>query len=344
MKRARVPCYALIAGLVSTLLAMSLATALASPLASAAHHAGSGPAPPAAQLLARRLGITSHPFVGSQPAGIPRGWTAWFPRAVKPAWLGPGNVPSRHLALTGPALFAGPLGARGEFHYYNPGSVEHRGDRYRGAPLTRARGIHLAYAWLHAVGAPIPHGSPYVQVRSGMTVIGGTGLCCYRSLAVLSWNGKRDSFGNVWSAANMIYVADAGMVVEADIGPLMTSSGYGFSHPCAGQTHRDTTGIVVGPWCFDYANAVRTMIIGDIGGHSSWVDDPAYLAEIDAASLNHQGYNPKLTGPRRQLILGSQRAVYVQAYKGVPYRMTFVPAFPGLIGSIWELVRVRRAG
>ncbi len=94
MKRGRLLCYALIAGLISTLVAMSLATALASPLASAGHHAGSSPAPPAARLLARRLGITSHPFVGSQPAGIPRGWTAWFPRAVKPAWLGPGNVPS----------------------------------------------------------------------------------------------------------------------------------------------------------------------------------------------------------------------------------------------------------
>ncbi len=344
MKRARLLCYALIAGLISTPVAMSLATALASPVGSAGPHAGPSPAPPAAQSLARRLGITSHPFVGNQPAGIPRGWTAWFPRAVKPAWLGPGNVPSRHLALTGPALFAGPLGAKGEFHYYSPGSVEQRGDRYRGAPLTGARGIHIAYAWLHAIGAPIPQGSPYLQVRSGMTVIGGTGLCCYRSLAVLSWNGKRDSFGNVWSAADMIYVADAGTVVEADIGPLMTSSGYGFSHPCAGQTHRDTTGIVAGPWCFEYASAVRTMIIGDIGGHSSWVDNPEQQADIDQATLNRQGYNPKRTGPRRQVIFSPQRAVYVQAYKGVSYRMTFVPAFPGLIGSIWELIRVQRAG
>ena len=343
MKHARVPCYALIAGLVSTLVAMGCATALATPVASNRPHAGSSPVLAAARALARRLGTTSHPFVGNQPTGTTRGWTAWFPRDIKPESLGPANVPSRHLDLIGPALFVGPQGARGEFHYYNPGSVEQRGDTYRGASLTRSHAIHLAYAWMHAIGAPVPRGSPYVQVRSGMTVIGGTGLCCYRSLAVLSWNGKRDSFGNVRSAADMIYVADAGTVVEADIGPLMTPSGYGFSHPCPGQTHRDTTGIVVGSWCFAYASAVRTMIIGDIGGHSSWVDNPAYLAEIDAASLNRQGHNPKYIGPRRRLIFSPQRAVYVQAYKGVPYRMTFVPAFPGLIGSIWELVRVQRA-
>lgn len=347
MKRLRLAQCVLIAGALITLSARESTTAPAVGARSIGLHSALNPVPPAASALARRLGISSHPLVGDQAAGMGGPWTVWFPRTIRPRWIGPGNVANRYLPFIGPALFVGPRGAKGEFHYYNPGPIRtsHGTDSYQGAPLTRVRGIQLAYAWLRAIGTPIPRGSPYVQVRRGMTVIGGTGLCCYRSLVVLSWRWtERDSFGNVWSAADMIYVADAGTIVEADIGPLESPSGYGFSHPCPGRAHPDTNGIALGAWCFDYARAVRTMIIGDIGGHSPWVDDPNEIAHIGASYVLQGNADPRHVGHRRQVLLTSQRAVYVQSYKGVPYRMTFVPAFPGLAGSIWELARVQRAG
>lgn len=304
------------------------------------------PVPPAASLLAQRLGISSRPFVGDQANGIGGPWTVWFPRTIKRSWVGPGNIPNRYLPLVGRALFVGPRGAKGTFHYYNPGPIHTAdgNDAYHGPPLTRARGRRIAYAWLRSIGAPVPRGSPYVQVRSGMTVIGGTGLCCYRSLAVLSWNGERDRWGNVWSAADMIYVADAGIVVEADIGSLFPSSFDAFSQPCPGRAHSDANGVARGAWCFAYAGAVPRMIIGEIGDHGPWVDDPSQMADIGAAYVRSGHADPKRAGRRRLVRLTARRAVFVQSYRGVPYRMTFVPAFPGLAGSIWEMVRVQRSG
>jgi hypothetical protein len=257
--------------------------------------------------------------------------------------------------MSGPALFTGSQGAKGEFHYYNDALIRQRlgADPYRGKPLTRSRGIRIAYAWLRAIGAPIPHGSSYVQLRPGMTVIGGTGLCCFKSLAVLAWNGKRDSFGNIWSASDMIYVADAGTIVEADIGPLTDTDGNALSHPCSTPNHsagdgarglriiraakRDRNGIAVGAWCFDYARAARGTIIAEIGNHGSWVNDPRQLMILPCGT----GSRGPLQKPFKLLVLNAREAVFRQKCGQVTYRSTLVPAFPGLVGSIWELSAIR---
>jgi len=97
--------------------------------------------------------------------------------------------------------------------------------------------------------------------------------------------------------------------------------------------------VIVGQWCFAYRWAVRTMIVGDIGGHSSWVNDPGMLADLVITDRTLVGQFLKRA---HRIMMTPNRAVYVQSYRGVPYRMTFVPAFPGLAGSIWELVRVTR--
>lgn len=335
--------HCVVIGVLTTVLALQSSGVMGAP--SVDPRSGPTHLPPAALLLAQRLGISSQPVVGDQANGMGRPWAVWFPRTIKPGWVGAGNIPKRYLPLVGPALFVGPRGAQGQFHYFNPGPIRTSdgNDAYHGPPLTRAHGIRLAYAWLQAIGVPIPRGSPYIQIRSGMTVIGGTGLCCYRSLAVLSWGGKPDASGMVWSARETMYVADAGTVVEADFGPLTPSSTDGLSQPCPGRSHADANGIVQGQWCFGYAGAVWRMIIGEIGNHGPWVDDPNEMADIGAAYVRRGSAALKDIGRSRRVLLTAHRAVYVQSYKGVLYRMTFVPAFPSLPGSIWELVRVQRA-
>jgi hypothetical protein len=101
--------------------------------------------PLAAQALANRLGLHSAPVVGDQPQGSGRPWTVWFPRIIKPGSVGPGNVPRRYLYANGPALFTGPRGALGEFHYFDSSPLSRFGaDTYRGPPLTQARAVAIA--------------------------------------------------------------------------------------------------------------------------------------------------------------------------------------------------------
>ncbi len=78
------------------------------------------------------------------------------------------------------------------------------------------------------------------------------------------------------------------------------------------------------------------MIVGDIGNHSPWVDDPEMMAGVPVTGSGPQ------CGRHHRLALTAQRAVYRQSCLGVRYRITLVPAFPGLVGSIWELVKVER--
>lgn len=290
-----------------------------------------------ARELARRLGIASQAFVGNQMAGRGGPWTAWFPRSVAEGWVAPGGVPTQYLPLAGPALFAGPGGADGQFHYFNPGPVLRSGgsDPYRGSALTRARAMRVVVRWLHRAGAPIPRVSLRVRLGSGATSIGGTGLCCYRSLAAISW-------GTTSSAAGVIYVADRGTVVQADIGPPPASSG-GLSRPCAGQVRADANGVALGDWCFSYPEAVRAMIVSDIGNHSPWLHDPAQVAAgVFASALPAKGDTRPVVRQRKRL-LSRERAVFIDTYRNVTYRLTLVPAFPRLVGSIWEVVGVKHA-
>ncbi len=288
-----------------------------------------------ARLLARRLGIRGTPVIGDQPNDRDKPWSVWFPRAISPGSLQPGNVPHRYLQMTAPALFAGPKGALGEFHYFNSTILSRfGGDSYRGPQLTRLRVLALAHAWFRRAGAPWPRGTFHVVLRSGTTIIGGTGLCCFHVLDQIYWGGRQDQFGIVQSPAAEIYLADRGTVVQVDIGPVMNPGGYGFSQPCPGRTHRDRNGAVLGAWCFDYAGAVRTMIVAEIGNHSAWVDDPDFMGLVP-------GIGPK-GGPSHRVSLTATQADYTETYRGVRYRVTLVPAFPGLPGSIWELEKVER--
>ncbi len=53
------------------------------------------------------------------------------------------------------------------------------------------------------------------------------------------------------------------------------------------------------------------------------------------------GIGPK-GGPSHCVSLKDTHAVYTETYRSVRDRMTLVPAFPSLPGSIWELEKVER--
>ncbi len=227
--------------------------------------------PSPARSLASRLGIRGMPAIGVQPNGRDKPRSVWFPRAIVPGRLRPGNVPHRHLQMSGPALFAGPTGASGEFHYLNSRILNRfGGDGYRGPQLIRRQVIAIARAWFRRRGAPWPPGHFHFALGFATTFIGGTGRCCFHILDQIYWGGRQDHFGIVENPSAEIYIADRGTVVQVDTGPVMSLGGYGFSQPFPGRTHRDRNGIVFGIWCFDYASAVCTMIVAVIGGHSSW--------------------------------------------------------------------------
>jgi len=293
-----------------------------------------GPPSPA-RSLASRLGIRGMPAIGVQPNGRHTPWSVWFPRAIAPGSLRLGNVPHRHLQMSGPALFAGPTGASGEFHYFNSTILSwFGGDSYRGPQLIRQQVIAIAHAWFRRTGEPWPPGHFHVALGFATTFIGGTGRCCFHILDQIYWGGRQDRFGIVENPSAEIYIADRGTVVQVDTGPVMNLGGYGFSQPFPGRTHRDRNGIILGIWCFDYASAVRTMIVANIGGHSSGVNDPDQMGFVS-------GIGPK-GGPSHRVSLKDTHAVYTETYRGVRYRMTLVPAFPSLPGSIWELEKVER--
>lgn len=328
-------------------LALIALIALSSAVAIVPQQSIAAGAPSTAQALAHRLGIHTAPIVGNQPQGQGGPWTVWFPRFIRPAEVGLGNVNRVYLPMSGPALFTGPRGARGEFHYFNPAPLGYSAartgrDRYHGPRLPAQRAVRIALQWLRTAGAPVPHGKRHVQLGSGGTDIGGTGLCCFNVLDIVHWGGSQDASGFVRDATGIVYIADAGTVVEADIGSLPDAHMDEFFYPCPGHTTRVANGIHLGVWCFHYAIAVRHLIVADIGNHSSWVTDPGMLADLGATYVTRGPARPSAVGPPRQILLTPRRAVYAQSYRGVRYRMTLVPAFPGLAGSVWELVRITR--
>ena len=173
-----------------------------------------------------------------------------------------------------------------------------------------------------------------------MTVIGGTGLCCFNALTVLWWGGVTDQWGFIRNASAIIYVADAGTVVQADITPRRRTLDRALSTPCQAHPPRDSNGVALGPWCFDYAAAAEQMFIADVGGHSPWVTDPAQVAPGFAQGSTLAPSGP--WGPWKTLVLSATQALVSVRYAGTSYHLTLRPAFPGLVGSIWELVRVER--
>jgi hypothetical protein len=300
------------------------------------------PPPPAVQ-LATRLGLKGAPVVGASRYGQGGPWSVWLPRLIKKHWVARGNIPSRWLPPTGPSLFVGPLGAKGEFHYFDDrllrlGTASGGPDTYKGPRLSRRRVEQIAVAWLRTSGAPLPQRRLHILQRSGMTVIGGTGLCCFSSLSIVYWEGNtREPF--VGRASSVMYIADAGIVVQADIRGLPDGPPFGFSAPCTGRTHMDQNGVAIGTWCFSYPGAVHHLIVGEIANHQSWVDDPRQLVTLLSGGA-HASHPP--TGPRRRIALSSTVAVFEEGYRGTTYRITLQPAFPGLVGSPWEETGIRR--
>jgi hypothetical protein len=168
-----------------------------------------------------------------------------------------------------------------------------------------------------------------------MTTVGGTGLCCFQFLYVVYWGGYVDKWGFVHSERATLYLADSGRVVQADVGSSLDANRQQLSHPCSASGHKDKNGVFVGSWCFSYAGAVHDLIIADIGNHSPWVRDPDYIAPL------FQPSEGKTAVIIHRVSLSAKRAVYKALYRGSHYQITVVPAFPRLLGSVWELVDVR---
>lgn len=280
--------------------------------------------PPAAALLARRLGIRGQPFVGGQPRGSGRPWVLWFPGA---------NSRSRCGYTGRPALFSGPRGVRGPFHFFDSSPLRPCGpDPYHGPPLSRARTVGTALAWLRHAGAPVPKSAMHIYMYTGTTIIGGTGLCCFRSLGLVYWGAgpTRPHFLPV--PKNAVYVADRGTVVQVDMGGVAAAEAL--AHPCAGD-HRDRQGVMVGPWCFSYVDAAGNVAFSRIGGHDGWTAEPEQVA---LTALHPVA--PKLA-PIRQITRSRTRAIFRLTAQGTSYDVTLVPAFPGLTGTPWETTFVR---
>ncbi len=298
-------------------------------------------APAAARQLALRLHVQGPYVVGDQAGGLGRPWTVWFPGHVpshgEVAGVQQGWIPLRR----GVALFVGPRGARGEFHYFDFSAVPHagreatQGDEYHGPRLRQSQVLRVALSWLRRAGAPVPTGHLRIISTSGMTSIGGTGLCCFRFLYVVYWGGFLDRWGFIRNAKGAIYIADAGEVVQADTSRSLDTNRQQFSRPCSGNEPRDRNGVSIGSWCFNYASAVHDLIIAAIGNHSPWVDNPAYIAALFTPSARIEA------SAIQRISLSPQRAVYRASYGGESYRLTLVPAFPGLVKSVWELVDVK---
>jgi hypothetical protein len=174
----------------------------------------------------------------------------------------------------------------------------------------------------------------HVSVGFGTTDIGGTGLCCFKSLAVVYW-GKGVSLGSFAHEPKFsVYVTDAGTVVQVDMGAPVAANAEDPSHACPGD-RRDRNGVALGRWCFTYATAARGIIFSEVSYHDGWIHDPDSLASLPLVPRRGR------LGPLRRISLTPARAVYRRAVGGTTYQITLVPAFPGLVGSTWEAVRVQ---
>lgn len=248
----------------------------------------------------------------------------WFPGANSRGHCG---YPGR------PTLFSGPRGVQGQFHFFDASPLTQCGvDPYHGPSLNRGHAITIALHWLHHAGAVVPKGTMHVYLSSGTTLIGGTGLCCFRSLGLVYWGAGPTGPSLLPAPSDAVYVADRGTVVQVDMGG--PAAAEAFAYPCA-DARRDHQGVMVGPWCFSYADAAGNVAFSQIGGHDGWRADPEQVAPTAlnpvAAKIQHI----------RQIARSRTHAMFRLTAQGTSYDVTLVPAFPGLRGSPWETTRVR---
>ncbi len=205
--------------------------------------------------------------------------------------------------------------------------------------------MKIARTWLRQAGVGLPRGRVRVDIGANTTFISGaTGLCCFgTALVVVSWGGTRDQYGR-FDAPLIVYTGNGGTVVQADVSPRGTSSysvGSGFSSPCPGRARRDSNGVAIGAWCFYYPAAGDLQMLDSVGVHETWASDPRQIAWSFSQGSRIVGI---LRGPLHVVRVTPQRAMYWVRARGVTYQLTLVPAFPGLIGSIWELIKVQGSG
>lgn len=280
-------------------------------------------APSPALALAARLGVPGMPYVGDRANSIGGPWSIWLQATAH----GP----------RGRALSVGPLGARGRFDYFDISAQPRARDPYHGRALPAARAIRLARAWLRHAGAPLPAGIPRVE-RSHTTIMGGTGLCCFTTLAVVHWGGQLEAPGIVYGGTTTIYVADAGRVVQADVGWLDKSTS---GATCRDQTHRDRYGVPLGSSaCLEYPALAGETMTMDIGGHMPWRGNPRSLAETFAYALKLAPNPDRFTFHVNRE--SASTAVYTIGGHGRKYRLTLIAAFPGLRGAAWQIAKVTR--
>jgi len=117
-------------------------------------------------------------------------------------------------------------------------------------------------AWLTKAGAAIPDFPPHAKVETpGGTVLGGTGICCYRALAVVYFSAGPDQPGPIFNAPVVAYVADGGTVVQVQVG-----GGRGVApvpSRCQRRRGRDANGVPIGPACFDDQSAAGDQLVVD---------------------------------------------------------------------------------
>ena len=94
----------------------------------------------------------------------------------------------------------------------------------------------------------------------------------------------------------------------------------------------------MGAWCFDYARAARGTIIGELGNHGAWVNDPRQLLVLPCGT-GSRGPLQKLS---KLLVLNADEVVFQQKCGRVTCRSRLVSAFPQLVGSVWQRSAIRR--
>jgi hypothetical protein len=295
--------------------------------------------PLAAQALATRLGLTGAPVLGDQPQGYGGPWALWLTKVPVVVRTGSGRATPTFRA-TGRILSAGPQGAEGAFAYFSlPSGFPNGQDPYHGPPLAPARAIRLVVAWLRHAGAPVPSLPPHVQVETpGSTVMGGTGLCCFTTLAVVSFYAGPGQPGPPFTGPVVAYVADAGAIVQVNVA---TPPAGGPTPPsCDRHLQRESNAPPIGPSCFSDQAAAHDQLVVDIGGHEPWHANPSQIVRTFA--FGRLRTTSPTQSPVRVITSAPDLVIAGLTAHGMAYRFTLVPAFPGLPGSVWRLVAIDR--
>ena len=288
--------------------------------------------PPAAAILALHLHIGTRAIVGDQPRGRGGPWAIWL------------TTRRGSVEAAGQVLSTGPKGAAGPSHYYYPRALHHNKDVLHGRIVSASEAVKIARSWLRKAGVEAPRGKLHVVTGANVTVIGlANGLCCFETaLTRVSWGGAVDQFGRS-NASATVYVANGGTVVQADVKNRKMSPTFAsgeVSSPCPGHTTRDRNAVAVGLWCFSYPAAADLQMMVSVGAHETWARDPRQIGNGFTRGSRIRGGEQ---GPLHAVSVTSRRAVYSIRVRGMMYRLTLVPAFPELPGSIWELTRVEHS-